>query len=303
MGNRSNYNTLGPQDFFEAIAGPILYADDSPYRLMTRKLNDIDIDYFDGTIPLGKIVDKEIEIDLKHRIVNDFSAYGDELVANKAEGIKEEIVGNVRSLASRYVNRADAICDLNKAFGLLRKLARNQLSFVPTPMYDKAELRELYNAAKQVTLLEKVMGSNDKDVIKYYHALIEHTVWLCRMLMRRRASQFLMQTVDVLSREFCKMESDGTPSGNSSKQPTQELPREIDLLVEQMAEHVHDVWMQTRIEQGWTYAPERNDALKTHPSLVPYDQLPEEEKIYDRNTSINTLRFILSHGFRIEKEQ
>jgi len=72
-------------------------------------------------------------------------------------------------------------------------------------------------------------------------------------------------------------------------------------LAELMAENVHDVWAKTRLEQGWTYGPERDDANKKHPCLIPYDQLPEEEKVYDRNTSIETLKFIIEKGFEITK--
>ena len=78
-----------------------------------------------------------------------------------------------------------------------------------------------------------------------------------------------------------------------------ELPEELNQLAEQMAKNVHEVWSKTRIDQGWTYGPERNDAEKKHPCLVPYDQLPEEEKVYDRNTSMETLKFILKTGFYI----
>ena len=80
-----------------------------------------------------------------------------------------------------------------------------------------------------------------------------------------------------------------------------ELPAELMLLAEQMAENVHDIWAATRMEQGWTYGEERNDALKQHPCLIPYGELPEEEKVYDRNTSIETLKFILAKGWRISK--
>lgn len=73
-------------------------------------------------------------------------------------------------------------------------------------------------------------------------------------------------------------------------------------LAESMAENVHDVWAKTRLEQGWTYGPERDDANKKHPCLVPYDQLPEEEKVFDRNTSIETLKFIINSGFEIRKK-
>ena len=81
-----------------------------------------------------------------------------------------------------------------------------------------------------------------------------------------------------------------------------DLPKELLDLAEKMAENVHEVWSQTRIDQGWTYGPERDDDNKKHPCLIPYDQLPEEEKIFDRNTSIQTLKFILKAGFEIIKK-
>ena len=80
-----------------------------------------------------------------------------------------------------------------------------------------------------------------------------------------------------------------------------ELPDELKMLVEQMSENVHEVWAETRVKQGWTYGPERNDRLKTHPCLIPYSELPEAEKDYDRNTSISTLKLILKLGFKISK--
>ena len=79
------------------------------------------------------------------------------------------------------------------------------------------------------------------------------------------------------------------------------LPEELSQLAEQMAKNVHEIWAQTRIAQGWTFGSERNDAEKKHPCLVPYEELPEEEKVYDRNTSIETLKFIVSNGYEIKK--
>lgn len=79
------------------------------------------------------------------------------------------------------------------------------------------------------------------------------------------------------------------------------LPEELSQLAEQMAKNVHEIWAQTRIAQGWTFGSERNDAEKKHPCLVPYEELPEEERVYDRNTSIETLKFIVSNGYEIRK--
>ena len=80
------------------------------------------------------------------------------------------------------------------------------------------------------------------------------------------------------------------------------LPDELNGLIEQMAKNVHEVWAQSRIEQGWTYGKERNDALKPHPCLIPYEELPEGEKAYDRDTALGTLKLITKLGFRISKE-
>ena len=80
------------------------------------------------------------------------------------------------------------------------------------------------------------------------------------------------------------------------------LPAELDELIEALSKNVHEVWAMNRMEQGWTYGPERNDALKHHPCLVPYEELSEIEKAYDRDTALGTLRFIVKSGFEIKKK-
>ena len=80
------------------------------------------------------------------------------------------------------------------------------------------------------------------------------------------------------------------------------LPNELNNLIEEISKNVHEVWAETRISQGWTYGEERNDAEKKHPCLVPYEELSEEEKEYDRNTSLETLKLIIKLGFKITKE-
>lgn len=79
------------------------------------------------------------------------------------------------------------------------------------------------------------------------------------------------------------------------------LPKELEQLVERMSKNVHEVWAATRIEQGWTWGEERDDHNKKHPCLIPYDELPKEEKEFDRNTSIGTLKLIMKLGFKISK--
>lgn len=79
------------------------------------------------------------------------------------------------------------------------------------------------------------------------------------------------------------------------------LPDELNALAEALAKNVHEVWAQTRISQGWTYGETRDDKKKHHPCLIPYEDLPESEKVYDRNSAMETLRVIRKLGYRIKK--
>ena len=81
-----------------------------------------------------------------------------------------------------------------------------------------------------------------------------------------------------------------------------ELPPELSELAEALAENVHENWSKGRIDEGWSYGAVRDDAKKTTPCLVPYAELPESEKEYDRNTALQTLKMIMLLGYQIEKK-
>lgn len=85
---------------------------------------------------------------------------------------------------------------------------------------------------------------------------------------------------------------------------TKEIQLSDDLLAlsEKLAKHVHEVWAKGRLQQGWTYGPVRDDKLRQTPCLVPYEDLTEEERDYDRHTSQETLRLLMKLGYRIVKD-
>ena len=80
-----------------------------------------------------------------------------------------------------------------------------------------------------------------------------------------------------------------------------ELPTELLELTERIAQNVHDVWAVGRISEGWTYGEKKDAEKKTTPLLIPYDELPESEKEYDRNTAFETLKLIVKMGYEIQK--
>lgn len=78
-----------------------------------------------------------------------------------------------------------------------------------------------------------------------------------------------------------------------------EVPPAIAALTESLARNTHENWAAQRLADGWRHGPARDDARKEHPCLVPYDELPEAEREYDRRTALETVRLILALGYRI----
>ena len=79
-----------------------------------------------------------------------------------------------------------------------------------------------------------------------------------------------------------------------------QLSDEIIQQSEALAKNIHEVWSAGRIAEGWVYGESRNDELKQHPCLVPYEDLPESEKEYDRASALETLKTIICLGFTIK---
>lgn len=77
------------------------------------------------------------------------------------------------------------------------------------------------------------------------------------------------------------------------------LPEALLQLTETISRNTHETWAQKRMEEGWRYGPERNDAKKLHPNLVPYSMLSEADRDYDRATALNAIRLIIKLGYTV----
>lgn len=80
------------------------------------------------------------------------------------------------------------------------------------------------------------------------------------------------------------------------------LPESLRALTEKLAENTHEVWAAGRIKEGWTYGKERNTEKKTTPCLVPYSELPESEKEYDRNTAMESIKLMIKLGYEVREK-
>ena len=46
-------------------------------------------------------------------------------------------------------------------------------------------------------------------------------------------------------------------------------------------EDQHNAWCKAKFDAGWTYGTEKNTEAKTHHCLVPYSELPEQQRKKD----------------------
>ena len=82
-----------------------------------------------------------------------------------------------------------------------------------------------------------------------------------------------------------------------------ELNDDLNELREAIAENAHEVWAENRYAEGWRYGEQRNDELKLHPDMVPYSQLPEGEKEYDREMAMKTIKLLKKLGYDLIKRE
>jgi hypothetical protein len=87
-----------------------------------------------------------------------------------------------------------------------------------------------------------------------------------------------------------------------------ELPESLAPLVEKLAESIHDNWANCRrrqpfaiawFNQGWSYGAIWDDEKKTHPGLIAYAELSQEQKDIDRRFALKLLKSIYAFGYDI----
>jgi class 3 adenylate cyclase len=81
--------------------------------------------------------------------------------------------------------------------------------------------------------------------------------------------------------------------------PPVKLTADIVSLVEQLAEFNHECWLKERTGQGWKFGPKRDEDRKENPCMVPYAELSEDDKKFNRATALETIRTILDLGYNM----
>jgi len=89
--------------------------------------------------------------------------------------------------------------------------------------------------------------------------------------------------------------------GDNSQVPWKEAPNwqrvsavsgVINALAGASPEASHENWLKDKLLDGWKYGEKKDSEARTHPCLVPYADLPEEQKLKDTLfvAVVNTLK-------------
>ena len=156
-------------------------------------------------------------------------------------------------------------------------------------LYGMADAQDIPNHAVLVK------RATDKQIVLYDpQKQKEETYTPTQFIEAWKDSQYYM--VSIIER--------GLRQYNPQPIDVRDFPLDSDIkeLIEAIAENSHDIWARQRMDEDWKYGPERDDKNKLHPDLVPYSDLPEKEKDYDRNTARGILQLIQRLGYKIVKE-
>lgn len=141
-----------------------------------------------------------------------------------------------------------------------------------------------------------VIKSVDDDIVTYYEPESDEIKKIPLELFDDAWEDSSRYMVKVSPRDFSKYEPHPIDLSDVS------LPEELIELREAIAENAHEVWAAGRKSQGWTYGSERNDTLKQTPDMIPYSDLTDDEKFFDREMAMNTIKLLKKLGYKISKE-
>ena len=137
-----------------------------------------------------------------------------------------------------------------------------------------------------------VLSVNEKDVQIYDPQNVQDASYsIDRFVSAWKDSHYYIVSVT----ERGKRQYNPAPIDASNFQ----LSDDLDELIEAIAENNHDVWAKDRKKEGIEYGPVRDE--KHNPDMLPYSDLPESEKEYDRKAARGILELVQRLGYKIEK--
>lgn len=186
-------------ELYRLIIDKVVENPDSPYKQLMSKANDIDIDHFNALRGPGEVMDEKLNMDLRENVVKIFEEKCEDQYI-KSE-LKKRIIENVEEksdILKEKIGKEALRSYLNSLADEL-KIYANSLEIKPRfPKYTNEELRLKYEAAKRITLKERILNTNNYDIHAFHEALMDRTWWDCRKLVIDQTREFLLGLAECI---------------------------------------------------------------------------------------------------------
>ena len=181
-----------------AIIFSVLDQYDSPYRTLLRKVNNIDVEYFDHIDLNSEVLNPQLTLDAKEKIINDVQALADNILTSElAQKLATEI--NLKLQKKNNPNFDEQL--LKKTIFSLNHdiidLHDSYLAYSTEPSsYDNNNLQKLFKKAQEITWLESILNTNKEDIKDFHDSLMNNIFWECKKLIVKRYLEFIRMMLD-----------------------------------------------------------------------------------------------------------
>lgn len=157
---------------------------DAIYPKFMKRVNDIDIDYFEDIARDTEEIPTELNFELRDKVLDDVKQYAMQLLDES----------NIKIQIESVIKDADAAT----AKDIIKSAVKEMRSYVYSSSilngssdYTEEELQKMYTDAKKRSLWERITQDNKGDVIKFHHALMDKTYEQCKDVIYESIESFL----------------------------------------------------------------------------------------------------------------
>lgn len=177
---------MDTKDLSQKIYNIVADEVDAIYPEFMRRVNDIDIDYFEDIVRDSEIIPKELNFELRDKILDDIKKFAIQLL--EESNIKERIDALMKD-----ADEATAKAALNDARKLIRDHVYARSILNGSSNITEEELQEMHKEAKKQDLWERITQNNKKDIIRFHHALMNNTYEQCKDILYESVDSFLFK--------------------------------------------------------------------------------------------------------------
>ena len=157
---------------------------DAMYPQFMKRVNNIDVDYFEGIFRDSEVIPQELNFELRDKVINDVKQYAMQLL--EEANIKKRIKAALEDPDTTTAKEA-----LDHAKKLIRSYVYASSILNGSSDITEEELKRMYIEAKKRDLWERIVQTNRNDVIKFHHALMNKTYEQCKDILYESIESFL----------------------------------------------------------------------------------------------------------------